>query len=1474
MHPRRPRAAALFFLLSAAAAVGGRTASAQTGFFTLTPCRLLDTRGPAGPYGGPALAPGEKRVFVIAGRCGVPTNSVAIAVDVAVVAPPASGFAQVFPGNGAPPVTSVLNFRAGKTRANNAIVGMATDGAGTMALLNNSTGAADYAVDVSGYFAATSCPTITVTNPAVTTGSEGTPFSQAFGQSGGAGTPTFSLASGALPPGWTLSQGGVLSSANPVFGQFTITVAVHDANLCAGTGSSYTVTIGPGARDDVYGPTIVGNMSIDTSTGTVFSVLANDTAGSTATLVGGGTTAQGGQVALSATGTFTYNPPRGFLGTDTFQYTITKGAQTAGPATVTLHVGAMSWFVDGNPGACSSSCDGRRTNPYTSLAAFQAVNGAGGTNPAAGDVVFLFEAPASYTGPVTLLASQRLVGQDATTSFAAATGLAPPDTTVGVPVMNAGNAVTTTVVSQTVPGANAVNLAQDNTLAGLTVSAVGNAAVFRNGSVGTATLSNVKVVTSGGSDGIFLQNATGSFEYASGSVTAGGSGAALRLAGGNVSVDVAVPLVVTSGAVASITGRTGGSVTVSGSVAAQGGASGVGISAPAGVHSVTFSGPVQLGTGGQALTGGPAVSIDQAGTASTTTFSSLAIVTNGQTAIDAQNGGTLVVSSGSVSATNGRALNLSGIAVDVTLSSIAASTGPAQGIRMASVSGSFTCSGSTNLSSQSLQGILVTSSTVNASFGNTTINGGSDGVSFQGNTGGTRTFGTLAIANNPAGTGFLHTGAGGNVTVTGAATIANTSGPSVQIQGAAAGNAVTFLTGLTVTKSVGTAVSLGGAGASANSATSTISFGSLNVTASNGRAIQAVSTPLGATGGTISANAAPAIDATSVTFAAAFSTVSSTNSSNQGIRLATSAGSLTIGGGSISGAGSNGFDVSGGTVDVTYGGSVSQSSSAFAVSVAGATGGTKTLSGPVSSTGNGRGVSLTSNTGAAVVFTGGLNLSTGANTAFTATGGGTLTVTQNNTSIFNVLTTTIGTALSLSNVTIGNLGVTFRSISSTGATSGIVLASTGLGPFTISGNGGSCSSAGTCTGGAIVSSTGPGISLTSTGAVSLTRVAVESGFDDGIRGTTVGGFTLTSSRIVNNGNGPGENGIDLTDLSGSGGIASSTLTGNAEEHVKISNSSGVLSSFNVTGSTFSNNAVASGGDAFWIGLSGTSSATVSVTGSTFSHNNGSHFRASTAAGSANVTLNVTFSGNALTGDRGSGYGGTDIRGNVIISAQDNAQVQFDVSNNGTAAAPFTGAVDSAIRIDLGPSSNAVSLLHGTIHNNFIGSAAVVDSGSSKGDGIEILSEGQGTTRVAVTNNTIRQYGFFSGVSLENGRGFASLQATVTGNTVANPGTNAFNGVFVVAGELSGDAGLLCLDFGGAGALANTIGGSGPGNAADIGVTQSALTTVRLPGYAGGSTDLAAVVTYLQGRNNAPMDASAGNHQPGGGFVGGAACAAP
>jgi hypothetical protein len=122
-------------------------------FFTLPPCRLLDTRNPDGPHGGPAVPPGSQRVVVAAGQCGIPAGARAVAANVTVVAAPEPGFLTFFPGDAAVPGTSTINFSLGQVIANNAVIGLASSGSGTLALLNaTATKPVQVLIDVSGYF--------------------------------------------------------------------------------------------------------------------------------------------------------------------------------------------------------------------------------------------------------------------------------------------------------------------------------------------------------------------------------------------------------------------------------------------------------------------------------------------------------------------------------------------------------------------------------------------------------------------------------------------------------------------------------------------------------------------------------------------------------------------------------------------------------------------------------------------------------------------------------------------------------------------------------------------------------------------------------------------------------------------------------------------------------------------------------------------------------------------------------------------------------------------------------------------------------------------------------------------------------------------------------------------------------------------------------------------------------------------------
>jgi hypothetical protein len=120
------------------------------GFYTVTPCRLLDTR----QGGGPALGANVELDFAAAGACGIAPTARAVAVIVASVAPTDPGYLQLYASGTAAPNTSILNFGRGQTRTSNTIARVGANGAVTVQcrMPPGSTGAAHVVVDVFGYF--------------------------------------------------------------------------------------------------------------------------------------------------------------------------------------------------------------------------------------------------------------------------------------------------------------------------------------------------------------------------------------------------------------------------------------------------------------------------------------------------------------------------------------------------------------------------------------------------------------------------------------------------------------------------------------------------------------------------------------------------------------------------------------------------------------------------------------------------------------------------------------------------------------------------------------------------------------------------------------------------------------------------------------------------------------------------------------------------------------------------------------------------------------------------------------------------------------------------------------------------------------------------------------------------------------------------------------------------------------------------
>jgi hypothetical protein len=74
----------------------------------------------------------------------------------------------------------------------------------------------------------------------------GVAYSQTLTATGGTGPYTFTVLSGTLPPGMTLSPGGVLSGTPTAIGSTTVSIQATDTNGCPAV-ITYTITISPAA---------------------------------------------------------------------------------------------------------------------------------------------------------------------------------------------------------------------------------------------------------------------------------------------------------------------------------------------------------------------------------------------------------------------------------------------------------------------------------------------------------------------------------------------------------------------------------------------------------------------------------------------------------------------------------------------------------------------------------------------------------------------------------------------------------------------------------------------------------------------------------------------------------------------------------------------------------------------------------------------------------------------------------------------------------------------------------------------------------------------------------------------------------------------------------------------------------------------------------------------------------------------------
>jgi hypothetical protein len=132
----------------------GWTTSQALQFVPVTPCRIADTRNPAGAFGGPVLPGGSTREFDIPqSACSIPDSAVAYSLNVTAVPSGPLGYLAMWPSGQKQPEVSTLNSD-GRVKANAAIIPSGSKGGVNVYVTNQS----NVILDIDGYFVNAGAP--------------------------------------------------------------------------------------------------------------------------------------------------------------------------------------------------------------------------------------------------------------------------------------------------------------------------------------------------------------------------------------------------------------------------------------------------------------------------------------------------------------------------------------------------------------------------------------------------------------------------------------------------------------------------------------------------------------------------------------------------------------------------------------------------------------------------------------------------------------------------------------------------------------------------------------------------------------------------------------------------------------------------------------------------------------------------------------------------------------------------------------------------------------------------------------------------------------------------------------------------------------------------------------------------------------------------------------------------------------------
>ena len=132
---------------------GSSGASSGSALFPMSPQRAVDTRPGSGyAYSGDELQPGQTLTVQLSGLAGLPVQGMTGAIlNVTVTDAGAPGYLTVWPASSSPPLSSELNWAAGQTTENLALVAVSSQG--TLNFYNGSAAPVQLVVDADGWFA-------------------------------------------------------------------------------------------------------------------------------------------------------------------------------------------------------------------------------------------------------------------------------------------------------------------------------------------------------------------------------------------------------------------------------------------------------------------------------------------------------------------------------------------------------------------------------------------------------------------------------------------------------------------------------------------------------------------------------------------------------------------------------------------------------------------------------------------------------------------------------------------------------------------------------------------------------------------------------------------------------------------------------------------------------------------------------------------------------------------------------------------------------------------------------------------------------------------------------------------------------------------------------------------------------------------------------------------------------------------------